>query len=99
MISLSGLIVAVFLQEQVNLEKRIKEFFSYWIHSFKEKKTLKYIGFGGSGHQVRDAMHPKDLVPLLSRQLMKPGCDAPKIINIGGGIENSHVPKTIIRLV
>ena len=37
--------------------------FSYWIHSFKEKKPLKYIGFNGCGHQVRDALHPQDLVP------------------------------------
>ena len=63
--------------------------FSYWIHSFKEKSPLKYIGFNGSGHQVRDALHPQDLVPLLSRQLMEPSWDAPKIINVGGGIENS----------
>jgi CDP-paratose 2-epimerase len=63
--------------------------FSFWIHSFREKKPLKYIGFNGTGHQVRDALHPRDLVPLLSRQLMKPSWDAPKIINVGGGIENS----------
>lgn len=63
--------------------------FSYWIHSFKEKNPLKYIGFDGSGHQVRDALHPQDLVPLISRQLMEPSWDAPKIINVGGGIENS----------
>ena len=63
--------------------------FSYWIHSFKEKRPLKYIGFEGTGFQVRDALHPKDLVPLLSQQLMEPNCEAPKIINVGGGIENS----------
>ena len=63
--------------------------FSYWIHSFREKKPLKYIGFNGTGHQVRDALHPKDLVPLLLRQLMEPNWNAPKIINLGGGIENS----------
>ena len=63
--------------------------FSYWIHSFKEKKPLKYIGFNGCGHQVRDALHPQDLVPLLYRQLMEPKMDAPNIINVGGGIENS----------
>ena len=89
LISLSGLIVVVYLQVQVNLAKQIKEFFSYWIHSFKEKNPLKYIGFDGSGHQVRDALHPRDLVPLLSRQLMEPNWEAPKIINVGGGIENS----------
>ena len=63
--------------------------FSYWMHSFKEKNPLKYIGFDGSGYQVRDALHPQDLVPLLSRQLLEPNWDAPKIINVGGGIENS----------
>ena len=63
--------------------------FSYWIHSFKEKNPLKYIGFDGSGHQVRDALHPRDLVPLLSRQLIEPNWEAPKIINVGGGVGNS----------
>jgi CDP-paratose 2-epimerase len=63
--------------------------FSYWIHSFREKNPLKYIGFNGTGHQVRDALHPKDLVPLLSRQILEPNLEAPKIINLGGGIENS----------
>ena len=63
--------------------------FSYWIHSFREKNLLKYIGFNGTGHQVRDALHPQDLVPLLSRQILEPGWEAPKIINLGGGLENS----------
>jgi CDP-paratose 2-epimerase len=63
--------------------------FSFWIHSFKEKNALEYIGFNGTGHQVRDALHPKDLVPLLSRQMLEPDLEAPKIINLGGGIENS----------
>ena len=55
----------------------------------QREEPLKYIGFDGSGHQVRDALHPRDLAPLLSRQLMESNWDAPKIINIGGGIENS----------
>lgn len=63
--------------------------FSYWIHSFREKNPLKFIGFNGTGHQVRDALHPKDLVPLLSRQIMEPDSEAPKIVNLGGGIDNS----------
>ena len=63
--------------------------FSFWIHSFKEKNPLKYIGFNGSGHQVRDALHPKDLIPLLTRQIYEPNWEAPKIINVGGGIEYS----------
>jgi len=63
--------------------------FSFWIHSFREKKPLKYIGFGGSGFQVRDVMHPKDLEPLLWKQMQFPEKEVPRIINLGGGIEQS----------
>jgi CDP-paratose 2-epimerase len=63
--------------------------FSFWIHSFFEKNPLKFIGFEGSGLQVRDALHPRDLTPLLLRQMQEPDRDAPKIINLGGGVENS----------
>ena len=63
--------------------------FSYWIHSFKEKKSLSYLGFEGQGYQVRDAFHPRDLAPLLSRQMLEPNWDAPKVVNLGGGIRNS----------
>jgi len=63
--------------------------FSYWIHSFRENKPLKYIGFQGTGHQVRDALHPNDLVPLVTRQMLEPDWEAPKIINLGGGVQNS----------
>ena len=35
--------------------------FSYWIHSWYERKPLKYFGFGASGKQVRDCLHPRDL--------------------------------------
>ena len=63
--------------------------FSYWIHSFRENKPLKYIGFQGTGYQVRDALHPNDLVPLVTRQMLEPDWEAPKIINLGGGVQNS----------
>ena len=63
--------------------------FSYWIHSFREKKPLKYIGFGGNGFQVRDALHPKDLVSIIVKQMQEPNRGQPKIINLGGGVENS----------
>ena len=32
--------------------------FSYWIHSWARQAPLKYIGFGWTGHQVRDCLHP-----------------------------------------
>lgn len=63
--------------------------FSFWIHSFRAGKPLKYIGFGGKGHQVRDCLHPADLVPLLKKQFGggAPGCA--RVQNVAGGPENS----------
>jgi CDP-paratose 2-epimerase len=63
--------------------------FSYWIHSYCHRKPLKYIGFGGSGYQVRDCLHPKDLVPLLQKQMEAPLEKAGRPINVGGGMINS----------
>jgi CDP-paratose 2-epimerase len=64
--------------------------FAYWIHSFREGKPLRYIGFGGSGYQVRDCLHPRDLVPILKSQFEEGLTEnKPCIVNISGGIENS----------
>ena len=43
--------------------------FSFWIRSWKENRPLRYIGFDGRGEQVRDCLHPKDLVPVLKKQM------------------------------
>ena len=59
--------------------------FSYWIHSWAKKRPLRYIGFGGSGLQVRDCLHPADLVPLLLQQLRGPSDDRPRVVNVSGG--------------
>ena len=64
--------------------------FSYWIHSFRERSKLKYIGFGGSGHQVRDCLHPADLVPVMEQQFQESlATDKPRTMNFSGGVENS----------
>jgi len=64
--------------------------FSYWIHSFREKSALKYIGFGGNGYQVRDCLHPRDLIPLLKQQTAEPlDTKKPRVSNFAGGVENS----------
>ena len=63
--------------------------FSFWLHSYREKHPLKYVGFGGSGLQVRDALHPCDLAPLLLQQMRKPDRKAPRILNLGGGLTNA----------
>lgn len=63
--------------------------FSYWIHSWNAKRPLKYIGFGGSGLQVRDCLHPRDIAPLLLRQIDAVPEGKPRVLNLAGGIENS----------
>ena len=37
--------------------------FAYWINAWLRQRPLKYLGFGGHGYQVRDCLHPRDLVP------------------------------------
>jgi CDP-paratose 2-epimerase len=63
--------------------------FSYWIHSWAARRPLKYIGFNGTGQQVRDCLHPRDIVPLLLQQMEEPERDVSPIQNFGGGVENS----------
>lgn len=63
--------------------------FSFWIHSWARRRPLRYIGFGGTGHQVRDCLHPRDLVPLLVSQTGDPGRKAPAILNVSGGAESA----------
>ena len=64
--------------------------FSYWIHSWKAGRALRYIGFGGTGNQVRDCLHPRDIAPLLLKQ-MRAALPAPvsPVVNLSGGIANS----------
>lgn len=63
--------------------------FSFWIHSWAARRPLKYLGFGGKGHQVRDCLHPADLAPLLVRQMESPQRSAPSIVNLSGGVKSA----------
>jgi CDP-paratose 2-epimerase len=35
--------------------------FAYWINAHLRRRSLRFLGFGGNGHQVRDVFHPRDL--------------------------------------
>jgi len=60
--------------------------FSYWLNSHLRRRPLRYIGFDGMGHQVRDCLHPKDLVPLLIKQTTAQNVgQKPQVTNIAGG--------------
>jgi CDP-paratose 2-epimerase len=59
--------------------------FSFWIRSYALGRRLTYIGFGGAGHQVRDALHPDDVADLIVRQMQQPGAGGRAVWNVGGG--------------
>lgn len=62
--------------------------FSYWIRAWASQRPLTYLGFDGTGHQVRDALHPEDLTDLIERQI-RSGSGASGIWNVGGGQNNA----------
>jgi CDP-paratose 2-epimerase len=65
--------------------------FAYWINSWLRRRPLKYIGFGGHGHQVRDCLHPRDLLPALLAQFAAPKLAAPdRIANFAGGTDSAR---------
>ncbi len=64
--------------------------FAYWLNSHLQRRPLKYIGFGGFGYQVRDCLHPRDLLPLLEQQFAAPPlATADRIVNLSGGLASA----------
>jgi CDP-paratose 2-epimerase len=59
--------------------------FTYWMLAHHFQRPLEYIGFGGSGKQVRDLLHVEDLLDLVDEQLADPGHWAGAKVNVGGG--------------
>lgn len=60
--------------------------FAFWINAWLRRRPLKYLGFGGHGHQVRDCLHPRDLVPLLEQQFRAgPMAAEDRRVNLSGG--------------
>jgi CDP-paratose 2-epimerase len=64
--------------------------FAYWINAWLRQRPLKYIGFGGAGHQVRDCLHPRDLWLALQQQLNAPKLDTTdRVANFSGGVSSA----------
>lgn len=68
--------------------KEEQGFVPLWIAKHYFKKKLSYIGFGGSGNQVRDIIHIKDVCEIILIQIKKINKINNKIFNIGGGVKN-----------
>jgi CDP-paratose 2-epimerase len=64
--------------------------FAFWLHSWREQRPLRYIGFDGQGHQVRDCLHPHDLARLVVLQLQAADDrTSPRLMNVAGGLESA----------
>jgi CDP-paratose 2-epimerase len=61
--------------------------FSYWLHAHFARRSLSYLGFGGYGFQVRDALHPHDLARIVDFQLHSGGPG--QMLHVSGGQANS----------
>ena len=59
--------------------------FTHWVVSHQFGRELAFIGYGGQGKQVRDMLHPDDLVELVEAQLAAPDEWAGATLNVGGG--------------
>ncbi len=72
--------------------------FAYWINSWLRQRPLKYIGFDGRGHQVRDCLHPRDLVPLLEKQFAAAAMPVEdRLVNCAGGARSARSLRQLSR--
>lgn len=63
--------------------------FVLWMVAHYFQKPLSYMGYGGTGKQVRDLLHVQDLLRLIDYQLANfSDCDG-DVFNVGGGSEIS----------
>lgn len=69
-----------------------------WVANHIFGKPLSYIGFGGTGKQVRDVLHIDDLYDLLTIQLRDLDKHNGKIFNAGGGVKSSVSLQELTRL-
>lgn len=59
--------------------------FVLWVAAHHFKKSLTYVGYGGTGKQVRDLLHVEDLLRLVDYQLAHFDELDGDVFNVGGG--------------
>ena len=60
-----------------------------WVARYAFERKINYLGFGGSGKQVRDILHIDDLADLVLRQCASSRDWRGQVYNVGGGNEVS----------
>jgi CDP-paratose 2-epimerase len=59
--------------------------FTHWVLAHLFGQPLVYLGYGGSGKQVRDLLYIDDLVELIEEQIGAPERWSGAVVNVGGG--------------
>jgi CDP-paratose 2-epimerase len=60
-----------------------------WMARHFWKKDVKYFGYGGTGKQVRDVLHVRDLFKLVDTQIHNMEKYKGRLYNVGGGNDSS----------
>lgn len=68
-----------------------------WLARHYFKGELDYIGYGGTGKQMRDVMHADDLFDLIDHQIHNLDLYNGKTLNAGGGLEISFSLQELTR--
>jgi CDP-paratose 2-epimerase len=63
--------------------------FAFWVNAHLRRRPIRYIGFNGTGHQTRDAFHPRDLAALLVGQMRTSRSNGQRVYTAGGGPKNT----------
>lgn len=64
-------------------------FTALWVARHLAGQGLDYVGYGGTGHQVRDVLHVCDAFDLVQASLGKLAGLRGEVFNAGGGLANS----------
>lgn len=63
--------------------------FTLWVARHRFGGSLRYTGFGGTGKQVRDILHPADLADLMRKQRSQLADLTGQAFCVGGGLSGS----------
>ncbi len=64
-------------------------FTALWVARHLAGRGLDYVGYGGTGHQVRDVLHALDAFELVHKSLDRLGASRGEVFNAGGGLASS----------
>ncbi len=68
--------------------KKEQGLFSFWMKKHIKGEPIKFIGYGGNGNQIRDALHINDLNELILKQILNINNIKNLTLNVGGGLKN-----------